>query len=98
MLSSCREKNVITLFEAVMLVGRTGCTLYIPYSIHRFSSNTHPCEEPDVALAPRLSRIRTLNTDSRGNSYGVQERKKKKKRNAGEIKYCTDERGRTVTG
>ena len=37
------EKNVIILSRAVVLVGQTGCTLCIPYSIHRPLFNTLSC-------------------------------------------------------
>lgn len=43
MLSSWPKENVIILFEVAMLVGRTGCTLRIPYSVYRLLVDTHPC-------------------------------------------------------
>ena len=49
-LSSYPKENVIILFEAVMLVGRTGCTFCIPYLIPRF--NTHPYKEFGVSFTP----------------------------------------------
>jgi hypothetical protein len=53
-LPSRQEKNVIDLFEVVMLFGRTDCTLYVAYSVHRPLSNTHPwCELCPAAVERR---------------------------------------------